>query len=103
MDRDEILAKSRNEKMDEGLVFAEHCGRKLGVGVLCFLFGFIVLFNFFHGESSYAPMAMFFAFLAVEAYPRYRFTGDKGVLIIVIAGAIACLASLGSLIVTTLR
>lgn len=103
MNKDEILAKSRKEKLDEGLIYAENRGRKIGISVFCLVFAFIVLFNFFNGESSYAPMAMFFAFVASESYPRYSFTKNKGYLITVVAGAIACIAFLGSLIITTLR
>ena len=103
MNKDEILARSRKENLDEGFIYAENRGRKIGISVFCFVFAFIVLFNFYHGESSYAPMAMFFAYIAAEAYPRYCFSKNKGDLITVAAGTIACIAFLGSLIITTLR
>ncbi len=103
MNKEEILEKSRKEKSDEGLIAAENQGRKIGIGVFCGVFVFIILFNFFYGQPNYAPMGMFWAFLAAEAYPKYKFTQRKGYLLIVVAGAIACIASLGSFIITTLR
>ncbi len=102
MNREEILAKSRKERNDEGMVEAENKGRKIGLCVFCAVSAFIILFNFFNGQSSYAPMAMFWAFIAAEAYPKYTFTKQKSYLIITIAGAIAAIASLGSFVITVL-
>ncbi len=102
MNKDEILARSRKENKDEGITCAENRGRKIGISAFCFVFGFIVLFNFFNGQSSYAPMAMFFAFIAAESYPMYSFTKNKGYLIPVVSGAAASIACLGSLVITTL-
>lgn len=103
MNKEEILAKSRQEKNDEGFVAARSRGQKVGIGAFCVVFAFIAIFNFLNGQSSYAPMAMFWAFLAAEAYPQYTFTKNKGYFIAVIAGTTACIASLGSLVITTLR
>ncbi len=103
MKKEEILAKSRKEKNDEGFIAARNHGQKIGIGAFCLVFAFIVIFDFFNGQSSYAPLAMFWAFLAAEAYPQYKFTQNKAYLITVIAGTIACIASLGSVVITTLR
>ena len=102
MNREEILAKSRKERNDEGMVEAENKDLKIGLCVFCAVSAFIILFNFFNGQSSYAPMAMFWAFIAAEAYPKYTFTKQKSYLIITIAGAIAAIASLGSFVITVL-
>lgn len=102
MNREDILAKSRKEKNDEGFIDARRRGQKIGIGAFCIVFAFIAAFNFFNGQSSYAPMAMFWAFLAAEAYPQYKFTQNKGYLFAVIAGSIVCIAFLGSLVITTL-
>lgn len=103
INKDEILAKSRKEQHDEGFVDAENRGQKIGISAFCLVFGFIVLFNFFNGESSYAPMAMFFAFIAAKSYPGYSFTNNKWYLVTVVVSVIACIASLSSFIITTLR
>ena len=103
MNKEEILAKSRKEKNDEGLIDATNRGQGIGVVAFCLVFVFIVFFNFFTGQSNYAPMAMFFAFNAAEAYPKYKFTKNKSYLINVIFGSIACIAFLINLVITTLR
>lgn len=102
MNKDEILAKSRNEKSDEGMQQAENKGRRIGVSAFCGVFIFIVIFNLFNGQQSYAPQAMFWAFVAAEAYPKYRFTKRKEYLISTIAGCIASVAFLVNFIIETL-
>ena len=47
--------------------------------------------------------AMFWAFVAAEAYPKYRFTGNKGFLASTVAGTLASAASLGSFVISVLR
>ena len=86
MNREEILAKSRAEKMDEGMQQAENRGRRIGVSAFCCVYVFIVIFNFVQGYPSYGFHAMFWAFVAAEAYPKYRFTGNKGFLVSTVAG-----------------
>lgn len=103
MNKEEVLMKSRQEKTDEGMTAAEAAGRKIGITAFCIVFVIITLFNFFNGESNYGPMAMFWAFLAAEAYPKYRFTKNKAYLITVVAGAIASIAYILCVIVATLK
>lgn len=84
MNKEEILAKSRQEKNDEGFIASRSQGQKIGIGAFCIVFAFIVIFNFMNGQPSYAPMAMFWAFLAAEAYPQYKFTKNKGYLMLLL-------------------
>ena len=94
MNREEILEKSRKEKQDEGMLNAENRGRKLGMVAFCIVFIAIMLINFCTGHSNHAPLAMFWAFLAAEAYPKYKFTGRKSYLVITVAGGLASLFAL---------
>lgn len=103
MDKEEILAKSRQEKTDEGMLHAENRGRGYGLIAFTAVFTFIIIFNLFNGQNSYAPMAMFWAFLGAEAYSKYRFTKQAVFLVSTIAGAMASVAFLGNFILTTLR
>lgn len=103
MNREEVLAKSRKEQNDEGLIAAEHQGRRIGFTVFTFLFAFIVLFDFFNGQSNHSVYALYWAFLAAEAYPKYQFTSKRRYLIVVIGGILACIASLASYVLTVLR
>ena len=91
MKKEEILAKSRMEKTDEGILNAENKGMHYGVIAFSAVFIFIVVINIISGISNYAPFAMFWAFLAAEAYPRYCFAKDKGYLWKTILSAIASL------------
>lgn len=94
MDREEILAKSRKENRDEGLKNAENRGRKIGFTAFSCVFFFIVFFNLFCGKDNYVPIAMFWAFVSAEAYPKYKFTKDKSFLITTICGAMASFGAL---------
>lgn len=103
MNKEEILEKSRREHKDEGLIDAENKGRGVGITAFCIVFVIIVIFNFFHGQNNNAPFAMFWAFMAAEAYPKYKFTKSTSSLITTIAGGIAAFFFLLSFIITGLR
>lgn len=94
MDKEEILKKSRNEQRDEGMILADNKGKKIGASAFCFVFIFIILVNMLKGQPNYAPNAMFWAFLAADALPKYQFTKSKVYLVTVIAGFIASLTFL---------
>lgn len=99
MNREEILEKSRIEKRDEGMESASNAGRKVGMIAFCVLFIVIVMLNFFNGKQNYAVFALFWAYMAGEAYPKYQFTKQKSYLITTICGGIASLASFASFII----
>ena len=103
MNKEEILAKSRKEKSDEGLIAAENQGRKIGIAVFCAVLIFVIVFNLFTAQSNYAQIALFWAFIAAEAYPKYKFTSKSGYLITVIAGAVASIVFLIGHVLTVLR
>lgn len=102
MNKEEILMRSRKEK-DEGMEYIENRGRKIGFTAFCCIFIFIVLFNLFTGQTNYAVFSMFWAFAAAEAFPKYQFTGQKTFLVTTICGSVACIASLLSYVISTLR
>ena len=103
MNKEQILARIRAANEDEGMQQAENNGRKIGFIAFCFVFIFIILFSVFNGQHSYAPYAMFWAFMAAEAYPKYRFTKKKVYLLLTIAGSLASIASLANFILNVLR
>lgn len=88
MNKDSILEKSRKENVDEGMQQAENRGRQLGIISFSAVFIFILIFSRINGADAYAPFSMFWAFTAVEAYPKYRFTQKKSYLVTTIAGAV---------------
>ena len=91
MNREEILARSRAEQNDEGMRDAEEKGRRIGIRAFCLVEVIVLLFNFFTGQPNYVPMAMFWAFAAAEAYPKYRFTGKRSFLAVTIMGGVCSL------------
>ena len=103
MDKEKILLRSRNEQNDEGLMDAENQGRKLGVSAFTAVFCIIVLLNFFYGKNNDAAMAMYFTYIAAEAYPKYKFTGKKYQILIVLISGFAALYFLLCFIFGTLR
>ena len=103
MNKDEILAKSRNENADEGMTAAENRGRRIGITAFALVEVSILIFNWFTSQPNYVPLALFWAFAAAEAYPKYKFSGKRAYLITVVCGAMAGAASLASYILTILR
>lgn len=99
MNKEAILEKSRKEKPDEGMLLAENRGRKLGISVFCGFYVVITVFNLFTDQSNNVPTAMFWAYIAAEALPKYQFTKNKTYLIITISGFIAALAALLNFII----
>lgn len=103
MNKEEILSKSRQENKDEGMEFIENKGRRIGFSVFCVIFIFIILFNAFNGEQSYSVSALFWAFIAGESIPKYKFTRRKIYLVTAVASGIATIASLVSFAFVSLR
>lgn len=89
MNKEDILEISRRENEDEGERQAEVRGQTIGIKAFCAVEIVIILFNFFTGQPNYVPFTMFWTFTAAEAYPRYRFTGKRSLLVTTIAGSVA--------------
>ena len=102
MNRDEILAKSRAEGIDEGAREAENRGRKMGVTAFCLMEVAVAAFNALTEQPNYVPLALFWTFLAAEAYPRYRFSKDKSLLVTTIAGGLLSIANLINYVIDVL-
>lgn len=89
MDKNEILKRSREQKEDEGTVFAENKGRRYGVAGFCTVYIIIIFFNIFTNQNNFVPHSLFFAYMAAEAYGRYRITQQKSLMVTTILGAVA--------------
>lgn len=103
MNREEILQKSRDAKQDEGFVQAENQGRRMGITALSVVFLFIILFNFFNDQDTYAPFSMLWAFIAAEAYPKFRFTRNRAYLVTTICASIATLCYLSCYVINVVK
>ncbi len=93
MEKEEILARSRQEKPDEGTEYARSKGAALGMAGMCLMFLCLILFNLFNGISSHALMAMFWAYLGLESLGQYRVTGQKLLLTGAVLGILAGILS----------
>ena len=91
MNKEDILRKSRNEHKDEGMIQVENKGREIGYIVFVIVFLIVILMNMFHGVDNYGPFAMFWAFLAAESYPKYKFTKRKSDLFTIILSSIGAI------------
>lgn len=103
MDRDEILKRSRAEKRDEGEVYAADKGRRAGVVAFCLVSAIIVVFDFFTGQNSYAPFAMFWAYIAAEGWGKYRASGVRTHLWVVVFGGVGAVCWLACYILSVVK
>ena len=81
MTKEEILARSRNEKKDEGTEYIASRGRRWGVAAMSLMYLALIVFNWFNGQDNYQLMAVFWAYLGFEAQPadcRYFRPGRGG-------------------------
>ena len=72
MDRDEILRRSRAEKEDEGNTFLENKGRRWGIIGLCVMYILLVVFDLATGQPAHSLNALFWSYIALEAWGKYR-------------------------------
>lgn len=91
MDREEILKRSRAEKEDEGSTFLENRGRRAGVAGFCSMFTALLIFNFLTGQPSYSIHALFWCYISLEAWGKYRVCRQRGFLV---TGVLAAVSSL---------
>ena len=102
MEKEEILAMSRKEMHDEGMLDAENRGRRFGIVAISLVLFIMMVINFIAGESNFGVLALYLSFLAADAYPRYRFTRSSGYLASTILCAVAALCCLTAYIVSLL-
>lgn len=100
MNKDEILAKSRKEKNDEGLREAQNKGRRIGTAAFACMVVVILIFDLIQGRDSYSVLAVFWAYIAAQSYPLYRFTKKSSYLMSTMLGIAAALAFLAAYIIS---
>ena len=94
MDKNEILEKSRQEKEDEGVTYAENEGRRYGEISFCLLIIAVLVYDFAKGLDNYLPMSLLWAYLAAQALGKYQARREHKYLWVVVCGAIASLCFL---------
>ena len=97
MDRDEILRRSRAEKEDEGNTFLENKGRRWAMTIV------LLVFNLATGQNSYSVLAMFWSYIALEAWAKYRVSRRHTFLTVAVLAAFSSLCFLACHVLGVLR
>ena len=103
MDRDEILRRSRAEKEDEGNTFLENKGRRWGMVGFCVMAIVLLVFNLATGQNSYSVLAMFWSYIALEAWAKYRVSRRHTFLTVAVLAAFSSLCFLACHVLGVLR
>ena len=103
MDRDEILRRSRAEKEDEGSTFLENKGRRWGIIGFCAMYILLVVFDLITGQSSHSLNALFWSYIALEAWGKYRISRRRAFLTTTVLSAVASLCFLACHVLEVLR
>lgn len=103
MDREEILRRSRAEKEDEGSTFLENKGRRFGVAGFCVIFIVLLVFNGITGQSSYSIHALFWSYISLEAWGKYRVSRRRAFAATAVLAAVSSLCFLCCHVLEVLR
>ncbi len=92
MNREEILRKSRTEKIDEGKDFIFSSGRKSGVIGMVIVFLFLSIYYLYTENHShiYPLLAIIFGYLTFESVAIFHHTMKKAALVKVCIGLSLC-------------
>ena len=101
MEKQEILEKSRQEKEDEGVTYAENKGRRWGIIGFCLLIIAFIIYNGVKGLDSYMPQTLFWGYITCEAFGQYRVRRERKLLWTVIFGGIATVCWLACYVLRT--
>ena len=80
MDKEKILAKSREENYDEGVEYRLEQAEKRAMSVLMVLVFSIAVINFFGKRSTSEILMVYFSYMAMYHYGRYKVLEDKKIL-----------------------
>ncbi len=103
MKKEEILARSRAEKRDEGVEFELGKGRLYGITGMTVLYLALLIFNWVYNQNNSSLFAMYWTYLAFEMLGRYRVIKKKSLLAGGILSAMAAAGFLIAHIITVVR
>lgn len=101
MEKQDILAKSRQEKEDEGVTYAENSGRRYGEISFCLLMIAVLIYNLAKDLDSYLPLALLWGYLAAQALGKYQVRRERSFLWGIVFGAIASVCFLACYVLRT--
>lgn len=103
MKKEEILARSRAEKKDEGTEFVLGKGRLYGVLGMTIMYLALLIFNFFYDQSNAALFTVYWFYLGFELLGRYKVIKQTGLLFSAIMGILAGLGFAAAHIICVVR
>ena len=103
MDRDEILRRSREGGEDEGDIFAENRGRRFGVVGFSLMFAVLQVFDLITGQASHNIRALFWCYVSLESWGRYRISSGRILLATAVLSAMVSLCDLACYVLEVLR
>lgn len=77
MDKDEILRRSQESKIDEGVEFIKNKSSRSIYNTVAIVGLLITLVNIYVGENSFDLYILAFSILLADMISRYRFTKKK--------------------------
>ncbi|MDO4286430.1 MAG: DUF6442 family protein [Eubacteriales bacterium] len=89
MKKEDILAKSRAEKQDEGVEYVAGKGRYYGVKAMSVMFLALMLFNWIQGQKNEIIFALWWTYVGFEALGKYQVGHEKAYLITAVCGITA--------------
>ena len=92
MNKEEILAKSRAEKRDEGAEYALDKGRMYGILGMTLMYLLLLIFNWTYDQNCSSLFAMYWMYLGFELLGRNKVTRQKALLV---GGIFSILAGIG--------
>lgn len=103
MKKDEILAKSRAEKKDEGTEYALGKGRLYGISAMTIIYLALLVFNWVYSQSNYTLFGMYWIYLGFELLGRYKVTKQPILLCGAIIGILACAGFIFAYVISIVR
>lgn len=101
MEKQDILEKSRQEKVDEGVTYAENKGRRYGMIAFGLLSSAVLVYNLIKGLDSYLPLALFWGYMAADGLGKYQVRRERKFLWVIVCGIIASLCFLACYVLRT--
>lgn len=103
MNKEEILAKSRAERKDEGTEYILSRGRIFGVAGMTFMYLALIIFNFVFDKDNSCLFAVYWMFLGFEYMGRYRASQKRADLITSVIGIIAGVCFAAAYVISVVR
>ena len=103
MNREEILRRSRAENQDEGKTYVDNLSRRIGIVGVCLMFLVLLVFNYCTGQENHDLRALFWAYVAAEAWGRYRAYRTRIQLAIAVIGGLGALGWLANYVLSIVK